>query len=73
VCRGKGVWNAEDIRLYHLKAPEICKTSCGDKHRAPNFESFEKALKSIEDALEVLAKKLGLSVHVVLPSDTTKR
>ena len=35
VCRGKGHWNADDLRAYHKKFPHICKESCGERHREP--------------------------------------
>jgi len=54
VCRGKGYWDAEDIRLYHLAAPNVCKQSCGDVHHPPSFltaDEIEELLKDGERAL----------------------
>lgn len=39
-CKGKGYWNADDIRAYHVLAPSVCKASCGEKHRDPHPSSF---------------------------------
>lgn len=37
VCQGKGYWNAEDIKLYHERNPQVCRKSCGERHVAPVF------------------------------------
>lgn len=36
-CKGKGHWNAEDIRDYHAKHPDVCQQVCGLTHREPSF------------------------------------
>ena len=67
VCRGKGVWNAEDIRQYHEKYPNLCKQSCGDTHRDPSFETHAqimRRMKKIEKELRAIAKKLGVKVEI---------
>jgi len=38
-CRGKGHWNAEDIRLYHEAHPKLCKECCGEAHSDPDFRT----------------------------------
>lgn len=38
VCKGKGHWNADDIREYHERHPRVCQQACGEHHREPLFE-----------------------------------
>lgn len=61
VCNGKGRWGAEDIRLYHLKHPKICKESCGDAHTAPRFRTdkeIDETLEKLEEAFKAAEKFL---------------
>lgn len=63
LCKGKGYWNADDIRQYHRKYPDVCLTSCGMEHLEPKFgpprdiEEFEKEFKTTLARADELLKK----------------
>lgn len=49
ICKGKGYWNAEDIRDYHAKAPEICKQTCGSEHREVEIRTWDESMNFLEN------------------------